>query len=33
MIKAKRKVTNPVPPDPLDRTFKMPLLAQLWEYF
>lgn len=33
MIKAKRKVTNPAPPDPVDRAFEMPLLAQLREYF
>lgn len=29
MIKTKRKATNPVPPDPVDRDFEIPLLAQL----
>lgn len=33
MIKTKRKATNPVPPDSVDRDFEIPLLAQLREYF
>jgi hypothetical protein len=32
MIKRQRKASSPVSPDPVDRTFKMPLLAQLREY-
>jgi len=32
MIKRQRKATSPVSPDPADRTFKMPPLAQLRRY-
>jgi hypothetical protein len=33
MTKRRSKATGPVSPDPVDRTFKMPLLGQLREYF